>query len=191
METPGGCFSEGRIRWASDLSTFVSLGNALQPFVRLLEAIARLAPRLPQPVIVQHGHTPFRDGACRPMPFLGMNEFIEHIHEADLLIMHAGAGSIMHAVEAGKVPVVMPRRAAFGEHVNDHQVEFAQALAETGKVIVADTPDDLARAVKEAMARQKHTREIRGGTVEGTTPPLTATIERVLKDYARQFSSES
>jgi UDP-N-acetylglucosamine transferase subunit ALG13 len=173
------------------LSTFVSLGNALQPFARLLEAIDRLAPRLPQPVIVQHGHTPFHNGACRPVPFLGMNEFIGHIHDADLLIMHAGAGSIMHAVEAGKVPVVMPRRAAFGEHVNDHQVEFAQALADAGKVVMANTPDDLAHAVEEAMARQKLAQTKHGSAGEGSMPPLTLMVERVLSDYAQQFSSES
>ena len=191
MEIAGGCFSEGRIRRAPDLSTFVSLGNALQPFARLLEGIGRLATQLPQPIIVQHGHTPFHDGACLPAPFLGMDEFIEHIHDADLLIMHAGAGSIMHAVEAGKVPVVMPRRAAFGEHVNDHQVEFAQALAEAGKVVMANTPDDLAHAVEEAMARQKLAQEKHGSAGEGSMPPLTLMIERVLSDYAQQFSSES
>jgi len=173
------------------MSTFVSLGNALQPFARLLAAIDRLAPRLPQPVIVQHGHTPFRNGACRPVPFLGMNEFIGHIHDADLLIMHAGAGSIMHAVEVGKIPVVMPRRAAFGEHVNDHQVEFAQALAEAGKVVLANTPDDLAHAVEEAMARQKLVQAKHGSAGEDSMPPLTLMIERVLSDYAQQFSSES
>jgi UDP-N-acetylglucosamine transferase subunit ALG13 len=120
-----------------------------------------------------------------------MDEFIGHIHNADLLIMHAGAGSIMHAVEAGKVPVVMPRRAAFGEHVNDHQVEFAQALAEAGKVVMANTPDDLAHAVEEALARQKLAQTKHGSAGEGSMPPLTLMIERVLSDYAQQFSSES
>jgi UDP-N-acetylglucosamine transferase subunit ALG13 len=105
--------------------------------------------------------------------------------------MHAGAGSIMHAVEAGKVPVVMPRRAAFGEHVNDHQVEFAQALAEAGKVVMANTPDDLARAVEEAMARQKLAQVKHGSAGEGSMPPLTLMIERVLSGYAQQFSSDS
>ena len=172
------------------MSTFVSLGNALQPFARLLEGIDRLAAQLPQPVIVQHGHTPFRDGACQLVPFLGMNEFIGHIHNADLLIMHAGAGSIMHAVEAGKIPVVMPRRAAFGEHVNDHQVEFAQALAEAGKVVIANTPDDLARAVEEATSRQKLAQVKRGSAGEDSMPSLTLMIGRVLGEYAQQFSSE-
>ena len=168
------------------MSTFVSLGNALQPFTRLLEGVSLIATQLPQPVVIQHGHTPFRVGACESEPFLGMNEFVEHIHHADLLIMHAGAGSILHAVEAGKVPVVMPRRAAFGEHVNDHQVEFAKALAEAGKVIVANTPDDLAYAAQEAMARQKRVHEKR--VSEGPVPPLVSLVERVLSDYADQFS---
>lgn len=171
------------------MSTFVSVGNALQSFTRLLEGISRIAAQLPQPVVVQHGHTSFSAHACQLVPFLGMDEFIRHIHGADLLIMHAGAGSVIHAIEAGKVPVVMPRRAAFGEHVNDHQIELAQALAETGKVIVADGPDDLARVVEEAMASQKRTQEKLDGAGEISTPPLVSIIERLLSDYADQLSS--
>lgn len=118
-----------------------------------------------------------------------MEEFIRHVHDADLLIMHAGAGSIMHAVEAGKIPVVMPRRAAFGEHVNDHQVEFAHALAEIGKVVVADAADDLARAVDEARARQRRAQEKHGDASADSAPPLVSIIERVLSDYANEMSS--
>lgn len=159
--------------------------------MRLLDGISRLANQLPGPVIVQHGHTPFHDAACQTVPFLGMHEFIDHIHNAELLIMHAGAGSIMHAVEAGKVPVVMPRRAALGEHVNDHQVELAEALAETGKVVVANTSDDLARAVNEAMAKQKQAQAKSPGSKGNSIPPLTVTIENILHDYAQQFFSET
>jgi UDP-N-acetylglucosamine transferase subunit ALG13 len=168
------------------LSTFVSVGNALQPFTRLLDAVSRIAPQLPQPVIVQSGHTPLVERTFRSVPFIGMDEFSRNIREADLLILHAGAGSVIHAVEAGKVPVIMPRRFAFGEHVNDHQVELARALAEVGKVAMAEGPDDLARAVGEAIARQ------RSAQVQGTRghppPMLVPIIQRVLCEYADRLS---
>lgn len=167
----------------ADLSTFVSIGNALQPFTRLLEGVRRIAAHLPQPVVIQHGHTDFQDGTCQPIPFVGMDEFTRYIRDADLLIMHAGAGSVIHAVAAGKIPVIMPRRAVLGEHVNDHQAEFARALAETGKAVVADSPEDLLRACQEAMTRQQHAQEIRAG---GSMSPLVSSIERVLSEYAGQ-----
>ncbi len=134
------------------MSTFVSVGNARHPFRRLLDAVARLAPRLPQPVIVQHGHTPFAAAGCQAVAFLGMADFARRVSEAELLILHAGAGSVIHAIEAGKRPVVMPRRADLGEHVNNHQLEFARVLGETGRVVVAETPERLEAAIAEALA---------------------------------------
>ena len=94
------------------MSTFVSVGNANQPFSRLLEAVAILAEQggLPLPVIVQHGHTPFVSTSCKAIDFMAMEDFSEYVQSAELLIIHAGAGSMIHACQAGKVPVVMPRR---------------------------------------------------------------------------------
>jgi UDP-N-acetylglucosamine transferase subunit ALG13 len=168
------------------LSTFVSVGNALQPFTRLLDAVSRIAPQLPQPVIVQSGHTPLVEHAFQSVPFIGMDEFVRNIREAELLILHAGAGSIIYTIEAGKVPVVMPRRAAFGEHVNDHQVELARALAEVGKVVMAEGPEDLALAVGEAIARQ---RSAQVQDTRGHPPPmLVPIIQGVLSEYADRLS---
>lgn len=118
-----------------------------------------------------------------------MEEFMRQVRDAELLIMHAGAGSILHAAEAGKIPVVMPRRAARGEHVNDHQVELAQALAQAGKVVLADGPDDLARAAREALALQRKMPRRDAG--ENGDPPLrlATAVETLLNDYARQLAS--
>ena len=132
--------------------TFVSVGNARQPFKRLLEGIVTIASRLPQPVIVQHGHTPFGCSVCKSVDFMDMNEFVQNVRSAELLIMHAGAGSVIHAIESGKVPVVMPRRVSLAEHVDDHQVEFAEALSEAGKVVMVENPEELEDAVKKALS---------------------------------------
>lgn len=137
------------------MTTFVSVGNATQPFNRLIEAVFKIAPKLPQAVVLQHGHTlfPAVEG-CISRPFVEMEDFAHLVAHAELLILHAGAGSVIHAIKAGKVPVVMPRRAKYGEHVDDHQLEFARALAEAGKVVMVEEPKDLMAAVEEAMNRQ-------------------------------------
>lgn len=137
------------------MSTFVSVGNATQPFPRLLDAVFKIAPRLPQPVVIQHGSTPVANTDCFAAPFIAMAEFERLVSEAELLILHAGAGSVIHAVRAGKVPVLMPRRAQFGELVDDHQLEFARALAQTGRVILAEQVGDLGSAVDTALSLQR------------------------------------
>jgi UDP-N-acetylglucosamine transferase subunit ALG13 len=63
---------------------------------------------------------------------------------ADYVITHAGVGSVMTAVRLGKVPIVVPRRQAEGEVINDHQFELATELSRMGWCRVASTADDLA-----------------------------------------------
>ena len=163
------------------MSTFVSVGNATQPFPRLLDAIAKLAPSLPQPVTVQTGCNTFASSTCRSVNFLSMESFTAHIREAELLILHAGAGTVINAMQAGKLPIVVPRRACYGELVDDHQLGFARALAAVGKVVVVEDMRQLTDAVKDVQIRQA--RQLSSSE----QPALVSMVERVLADCAKQF----
>ena len=159
--------------------TFVSLGNATQPFNRLIEAVFEIAPQLPQSVVLQHGNTPCHfKGGCIGRPFFEMREFSLLVAQAELLILHAGAGSVIHAIQEGKIPVVLPRRAKYGEHVDDHQLEFARGLAAAGKVVIAEEPNDLLGAVEEAMNRQLMLSPM------VATPQIIGLISDLLRGYA-------
>ena len=131
------------------MSTFVSVGNARSRSVDFLRRHGH-CPRLPQPVFVQSGNTPFHAEGCESEPFLNMSEFQSRVDRSTLVIMHAGAGSLITAVRAGKVPVVMARGARYGEHVDDHQVEFARELDRTGRIVVANEPGT------SCLPRKKH-----------------------------------
>jgi UDP-N-acetylglucosamine transferase subunit ALG13 len=158
------------------MSTFVSVGNAHQAFTRLLDAIAAIAQSLPQPVVVQHGHTVFESPICKAVEFLDLVSFEAAVSEADVLILHAGAGSVIHALCTGKVPIVVPRRAEFAEHVDNHQVEFARRLASTGRVVVVDDVRELEAAIKCAGTMQiAHA---------GSRPPLVDMVADALSRAA-------
>lgn len=129
------------------MSTFVALGNATQPFPRLIAAVSTAFDRLPQPVFVQHGRTPLEDPRLAGEAFLAMDAFVQRIEQARLVVCHAGAGTVLHALWAGKTPVVMPRRARLGELVDDHQAEFAHALARLGRVRLAESAAELSAAL--------------------------------------------
>ena len=62
--------------------------------------------------------------------FLPKDAFFARARAARLLIGHAGIGTILTALEAGKPLLMMARQAALGEHRNDHQratlVRFAE-----------------------------------------------------------------
>lgn len=170
------------------MTTFVSVGNAKQPFTRLLDAVSQIAPRLPQPVIVQHGYTQFSDSRCEMVPFIRMEEFREKIELAELLILHAGAGSIIHAIRAGKIPVVVPRQIEYGEHVNNHQVEFATELSRTGKILLVTGIENLEVRVHDALCNQKiltQKRNMRSNHEE--LPNLAKLVQTVLIEYKKEY----
>ena len=45
------------------------------------------------------------------------------------MISHAGGGSALAALQQGKRPILVPRRAHRGEFRDDHQLEIAELLA--------------------------------------------------------------
>ena len=51
---------------------------------------------------------------------------------ADLVVTHAGTGSSLTALTAGRFPVLVPRRAGAGEIGDDHQDVFARELDRRG-----------------------------------------------------------
>lgn len=72
----------------------------------------------------------------------------------DVVLTHAGVGSVLMALSAGKVPVVLPREGSRGEHVDEHQGELATMLQELGLAVVAN-PDELSMADLERAAARR------------------------------------
>lgn len=122
--------------------TFVTTGSHDQPFTRLLDAVEDAAARgrLPTPVLVQAGAGADRAAAddVRRIAYLSPGEFAEAVAQAELVVTHGGAGAIATVLRSGKRPVVMARRAADGEHVDDHQRELVDKLADLDLVVAVE-----------------------------------------------------
>ncbi len=128
---------------------FVTCGSSTAGFVRMMQTLEVLPA---SELVVQHG--PVAPPPCATgYDFLPFGRIVELMHEADLVISHAGVGSIMCALRAGHVPIVFPRLARYGETVDDHQVELARALDERGTVVLATSPEELLSAVASAPRR--------------------------------------
>ena len=136
----------------------VTVGTHHQPFTRLLGALAML----PDDVVVQHGHSRPPSGVGRVVAFLPFPELVELMAVADVVVTHAGVGSILLALRCGHTPVVVPRRRQHSEHVDDHQVELTVALAQRGQVVPVWDVATLADAV-DAVPRRRLARAPRQG----------------------------
>lgn len=89
----------------------------------------------------QVGATSRDDLPGRAESLLSPDEFAEAVRNADVVVTHAGVGTILELIDAGLHPVVVPRRAQRGEHVDDHQTEIADYLAGTDAVTVVEADD--------------------------------------------------
>ena len=158
--------------------TFVAIGNATQPFTRLLQAVADHAHLLPQPIVIQQGRTCFTDPRAQTFEFVGEADFKRLLVQCRLFISHAGGATVFEAIRLGKKPVVVPRRFAFAEHVDDHQVGFANELASQGKIHVLYDIETFPEIITSALADASQ--------LPGPTNNIEAQsrIAAVLQDYA-------
>lgn len=112
--------------------------GAQMPFDRLVHGVdAWASARNRRDVFMQVGVGGARPTHAEWVEFLEPPEFASRLAACSALVAHAGMGSILSALEAGKPIVVMPRRGEFRETRNDHQVATAVRFRELGKVHVA------------------------------------------------------
>lgn len=134
----------------ADLKIFVTLGT-IKPyrFDSAVDAILRTG-LANEATVWQLGCTARGDLPGVTHNTIEDSEFDRNILEADVVITHAGVGSILRILELGKFPVVLPRRKSRGEHVDDHQLQIAQLIHENKLGIVTDLDALTARDVEES-----------------------------------------
>ena len=118
---------------------FVSVGTNEARFDRLLQVIAAMP--LMDEVIVQHGHSArLGPPGARLVDFFSFEEMVAHIARARAVVTHAGVGSVMVSLANGKRPFVVPRRKAFAEAVDEHQMQLGRRFAHAGLVTLVEEP---------------------------------------------------
>ncbi|MBX9033589.1 glycosyltransferase [Gordonibacter massiliensis (ex Traore et al. 2017)] len=135
---------------------FVTVGTHEQQFDRLVKSMDRLVAdgAVDEPVFIQTGYCVYEPKSCEWKKFLPAFEMRSRMEAADVVVTHGGPSSFIEAMAAGKVPVVVPRRAELGEHVNDHQTDFVHEVAERqGGIVPVSDMIDLPAAIEEARRR--------------------------------------
>ena len=122
---------------------FVTVG-AQMPFDRLIKAIDEWAAvHSDYHILAQTGKTFYTPRHIEAVEFIQPREFHQRVLWANLLVSHAGMGSILTALQYGKPIVVMPRLGRLQETRNDHQVATAMRFKATAQVAVALNQEEL------------------------------------------------
>jgi UDP-N-acetylglucosamine transferase subunit ALG13 len=136
-----------------DPSIFVTLGTGEgYRFDALVDAV--LATGLPdERTVWQLGFTTREGIPGRVVDHMPYAEFEKCARDADVVVTHAGVGSLMSLLDLGVCPVVIPRRAKRNEVVDDHQLQIAALLQERGIAVVAEPEELTADTLVEASSR--------------------------------------
>lgn len=115
----------------------VTLGTQDKSFDRLLKAIDREIKKgnIKDKVVVQAGYTKYKSKNMEIFDLIAPDKFDELMKEANLVITHGGAGSILTAIKKGKTVIAAPRLSKYKEHTNDHQKELIEEFANNGYII--------------------------------------------------------
>lgn len=127
-------------------------------FDRLVAAVQRvLAPS--DEVVWQTGATPPPGDARRVLSRVAPAEFHRRVAASDVVIGHAGIGTALTALMNGKWPILVPRQAAYHEHVDDHQSVVAGELQRRGLVLSREagdlSPSDLTVAATQRVVDEQ------------------------------------
>ncbi len=155
-------------------SAVVSLGTERFAFDRAVTQVERvlLDRSVPVEVFWQTGNTSVvRDGVERPR-WVTSEALRDACRRADVVITHGGVGSALCALAEGKVPILLPRSGRRGEHIDDHQADMVQMLAERGLAVAVD-PDELTwEHLERAHALRARTRpEVVAPRTDGADGP--------------------
>lgn len=123
---------------------FVTVGSQM-PFRRLVQAMDEWAVLNPAvEVLAQIGNeTDFRPLALKTFGSVSPVRYVELVQSCELLVAHAGMGSVLTALEYGKPMLLMPRRGALLETRNDHQLATLRWLQDKPGIYAAEDETQL------------------------------------------------
>ena len=135
---------------------FVTVGTHEQQFDRLIKEVDRLKKEnlIQDEVFIQTGYSNYVPKYCKWEKIISFEKMNQLIEESDIIITHGGPATFMGVIAKGKSPIVVPRQKKFGEHVNDHQIEFAEKVINIYNLTVITNISDLMACISKINEQQ-------------------------------------
>jgi len=155
----------------------VILGTQDKQFTRLLEAVDREIDNgtIKDRVVVQAGQTKYESKNMEIFDLLPAPEFAKLMDEADLVITHGGAGSILTAIKKGKKIIAAARLEKYKEHHNDHQKQIIGEFASRGYILELEDFNKLGELIKKM-------KKFKPKKFESNTKNMIKLIDDYIKD---------
>lgn len=135
---------------------FVTVGTHYMGFERLIKKMDEIAGEITEKVLMQVGSTEYEPVNAEWFKYKEIDELYGIYKSANIIVAHAGAGTLLDALKFQKSIVAVPRLKIMGEHIDDQQLELSEALENSGKVIAVYEIENLGDVLKNAKKPKEH-----------------------------------
>lgn len=108
------------------------------------------------------------------IPYAKMKKYLR---SADVIITHGGPSNIITGIKNNKKVIVVPRLKKYKEHINDHQLIFAQFMCKQKYCFIATTKEEFLSSYK---TKRKHNKFISNN--DKFTKNIKQEIDRLLEE---------
>lgn len=129
---------------------YLTLGTSKYQFDRLLIYFDKLIDEnviKGDDVFAQIGYSNYNPRNFKFVDFMSGDQALYTIRKANLIVTHAGTGSIINSLKLRKKIIVVPRKSELKEHIDDHQNEIAESFKSRNFVKVARTYNQLKKQI--------------------------------------------
>lgn len=143
--------SKCNIRRVDILKVLVSIGSMQGCcFTRLFKILDKLCEENilnGQDMVAQCGYDNYVSEYYQTFDMVSDEEFKKLIDQADVIICHAGTGTVTSSLKRKKKVILFPRMLKYNEHYDDHQLELCKIFADMGYVLCAMNKKELIECI--------------------------------------------
>ena len=162
---------------------YVTVGSSIggAGFERLIMKIDEIAPGLGKDILMQIGSSQYVPKNTRWLRYASYEESLDYFKNAELVIGHCGSGTIINALSFATKLILVPRRQAYLELPDEHQLEIARFVEKNGFATLVYDLDDLEKVTRVALASG-------GAERRGFVSPSKKELLKNLQDYVSYLS---
>ncbi|MCP4077422.1 MAG: hypothetical protein GY744_14720 [Gammaproteobacteria bacterium] len=152
----------------------LTVGTQL-PFDRFVKLVDEWACKNPEvEILAQIASGTYTPKHMEYVDYLDEKRYAEVFEKAEVILAHAGMGSVISSLIASKPVIVYPRKASLGEHRNEHQLATCQKLSYLKGCYIAYEPEALFTTLDELSS-------LEGGSINPyANDDLLATIDNFI-----------
>lgn len=136
------------------MKVLVTIGSMVEKkFTRLFNIIDEICEENildGSQIVAQVGFDDYKSRNFKSFDMVSDEEFKKIIDESDLIITHAGTGTVTSCLKKGKKVIIFPRIEKYDEHYDNHQLELCELFTRNNYVLCAKNKEELIQCIKRS-----------------------------------------